>query len=92
MNLQAQDCYTILPSDEIGSNPLKWVVITSDNKTVVLEKRSGVIILTEDELKKITRDAFDAGGEYESAQFYNQYGGNKTCLSKTEYINNLIKP
>ncbi len=82
MNLKTQDCYTILPPEEIGSNPLKWVVITSDDKTVVLEKRSGVIILDVEEFKKIVGDAFDAGIDRGLYSYQ---------LDKIEYINQLIK-
>lgn len=65
MQLETQTVYTILPPDEIGSNPLKWVVITSDNKTVILEKREGVILLTEAELselkEQVRKEAFKLG-------------------------------
>ncbi len=85
MNMQTQDCYIPAETYDAGDYLQKYLV-------GMMEKRSGVIILTPEELrerdKKIAGDAFDAGREAEFDYAYKS--GEVKAPDKNEYINNLI--
>ncbi len=81
MNLKTQDCYIPAEEYDAGDYLQKYLV-------GMMEKRSGVIILTPEEFKKIVGDAFDAGREAEFNYAYKS--GEVKAPDKNEYINNLI--
>ncbi len=81
MNLKTQDVYTTIA--------MKGSKVYNDLQEMVnkgqIEKRSGVITLTKDDLKKVIDDAVDNLSDYKGMHpdYFNRV--------KTEYLNQLIK-
>lgn len=82
--IKTQDVW--MPISDGSKNPLKWVVQTSDNETIILEKKSDMVVMTVEEFKKVIVSAMNKGSDY----FLEDVGTWEAF--KTEYINQLIKP
>lgn len=81
--IKTQDVW--VPVSIESKNPLKWIVQTSDNEMVVIEKKLDMVVMTKEELKKIISNSMDKVNkwEYENSEQYNRW--------KENYINQIIK-